>query len=75
MHAAAHLLPPGRGGPGEVALGDVLVDARQLLLGALADPRQLRAVGQRAPLEVQVGRQATHAQHRLGVARAGVGRA
>ena len=66
--------PAGRYRPGEVALRHVLIDAGQLLLGARADTGQLGAVGQRAALEVQIGRQAADAQHRLGVARAGVRR-
>ena len=52
VHRAAHLLSPADAGAREVALGDVLVDARQLLLGLFAYPGQLGAVGQRAALEV-----------------------
>jgi hypothetical protein len=44
------------------------------VLGARADAGKLGPVGQRAALEVEIGREAADAQHRLGVAGASVGR-
>ena len=35
---SAHLRTPAAAAPGEIALGDVLVDPRELLLGLFADP-------------------------------------